>query len=278
MGHRTRKIVAVALAALAVTTACGDGGGSAGGGTGDADKPKAISSADEVIKVVDKGFLTYRFVKPGIESDYVSYGYVIENVTDEVALTVRVKVEFTDAAGDPIPDLTAGGSEFSVVLPGRQMGAGRTEQYAGHAPGGVRPTIAGMNVKITMITALDTPDGKRFRKPPAPYAELKTGDPVAGKRSSRAESVAVEVTNTYDVPLKPKVTAVVRDADGVIVGGMDGVGGGKPMAELQPGDSAKATFSDRPIAEPRLTSGTIECYADPNLGRMITRDIVWHEI
>lgn len=274
MGHRTRKIVAVAVAALAVTTACGDGGGSsAGGGTGDAGKPKAITSADEVIKVVDQGFLTYRLVKPGVESDYVSYGYVIENVTDEVALTVRVKVEFTDAAGDPIPDLKTGGSEFSVVLPGRQMGAGRTDLFAGPAPGGDRPAIAGMNVKITMIQALDTLDGKRYRKPPGSYTELKTGDPVAGERNSRAESVTVEVTNTYDVPLKPKATAVVRDADGVIVGGMDG----KAMAELQPGDSAKAKFSERPIAEPRLAGGTVECYADPNLGRMIIRDVVWHE-
>jgi hypothetical protein len=275
MGDRTRKIIAVAVATLAVTTACGEGSGasSAAGSAGDADNPKAIASADEVIKVVDKGFVTYRVEKPGIESDYLSYGLVIENVSDEVALTVRVSVEFTDEAGTAVQD-AGEGHEFSVVLPGQQMGFGGSDMFAGPAPGGERPTVAGMDVEVTLITALDTPDGKRHRKPPAPYAELETGDPVAVGRNSRAEKVAVEVTNTYDVPLKPTATAVVRDADGVIVGGMDS----QAMAQLQPGDSAQAALFDRPVDEPRLAGGTIECYADPNMGRMITSTPVWQVI
>ena len=273
MGHRSRKLFfAVAVVALALTTACSEEKGASA--AGDADSPKRIASADEVIKVVDKGFVTYRVVKPGVESDYLSYGYVIENVSDEVALTVGVAVEFTDEAGNPLPDVTSAGNEFSVVLPGQRMGAGHGERYAGPAPGGDRPTIAGMNVKITLITALDTPDGKRHRKPPAPYAELETGDPVAVDRDSRAEAVEVEVTNTYDVPLQPKATAVVRDAEGAIVGGM----ASNPMAQLQPGDSAQAEFFDRLIEDPRLAEGTIESYADPNIGQMITRTPVWQDI
>lgn len=275
MGDRTRKLVAVAVAALAVTTACGEGGGSSSGAgsAGETGNPKTIASADEVIKVVDKGFLTYRLEKPGIESDYLSYGLVIENVSDEVALTVRVSVKFTDEAGKPVQDVGEG-HEFSVVLPGQQMGFGGSDMYAGPAPGGDRPTIGDMAVEVTLITALDTPDGKRYRKPPAPYAELETGDPVAVGRNSRAEKVAVEVTNTYDVPLKPTATAVVRDAQGVIVGGMDS----HPMGQLQPGDSAQAELFDRPVDEPRLAEGTIECYADPNLGQMITNTPVWQVI
>ncbi|MER5268307.1 hypothetical protein ABTZ99_40065 [Actinosynnema sp. NPDC002837] len=267
------KLVALACAALALTTACGGGDGSSSA-AGDTGEPKTIASADEVIKVVDKGFVTYKVEKPGVESDYLSYGYVIENVSDEVALTVRVAVEFTDEAGKPLPDVPSSGNEFSVVLPGRRMGAGHSESYAGPAPGGDRPTIAGMNVKITLITALDTPDGERYRKPPAPYAELATGDPVVVGSNGRNETVAAEVTNTYDVPPRPKLTAVVRNADGVIVGGMNS----EPVTQqIQPGDSARAEFFDRDIRSPKVAEGTVECYADPNLGRMITRTPVWQD-
>jgi hypothetical protein len=274
MGHRTRKLIAVGAAALAVTTACSEGSGSssAAGSAGDTNQPKAIASADEVIKIVDTGFVTYRREKPGIESDYLSYGYVIENVSDEVALTVRVSVEFTDDAGNPVPDVEGGGNEFSVVLPGQRMGGGDSEMYAGPAPGGDRPTIAGMAVKITLITALDNPDGTRYRKPPAPYAELETGEPIAADSNGRH---TVGVTNTYDVPLKPKVTAVVRDAEGVIVGGMDG----RAVAQaVQPGDSGQAELLDGYVESSRIAEGTIECYADPNMGRMIIRNPVWQVI
>jgi hypothetical protein len=279
MGHRTRKIAAVAVAALAVTTACsdGNGGSSAGGSTGDTDTPKTIASADEVIKIADKGFITFPYEVPGVESDHVSYGYVIENVSDEVAITVRVRVEFTDEAGNPIPDIGKE-DEYSAVLPGQQMGGGDTEPYNDNGSDEKIPAPAGMDVRVTMISHLDTPDGKRYRKPPAPYAELTTGDPVATpihKKNVLNQPVSVEVTNTYDIPLKPKVTAVIRDAEGLIVGGLDS----EPHAqEIQPGDSAQAEFFDRELRSPRVAEGTIECYADPNLGRMITGTPVWHDI
>ena len=269
MGHRARKLIAVAVAAFAVTTACGEGSGasSAAGSAGDTDNPKAITSADEVIKVVDKGFATYRIEKPGIRSDHVNYGLVIENVSEEVALTVRVSVEFTDEAGNPVQK-AGDGHEFSVVLPGQQMGVGGSNTYADTSSGDNRPTIADMAVRITLITALDTPDGKRYRKPPAPYAELATGGPVTVDRNTGTGPVTVEVTNTYTVPVTPKATAVVRNAEGVIVGGMDS----RPTAQLQPGDSAQAEFFGR------IVEGTMECYADPNMGRMITRTPVWQVI
>lgn len=275
MGNRTRKIIAVAVAALAVTTACGEGSGSssAAGSASDARNPKAIASPDEVIKVVDKGFLKYRVDVPGVTNDYLSYGYVIENVSDEVALTVRTDVAFTNDAGKPIPD-AGQGHEFSVVLPGQWMGVGDHATYADIDSGEESPAIASMNVRITLITALDTPDGKRYRKPPAPYAELAMGDPVSVSRNRQWESVAVEVTNTYDVPLRPKATAVVRDAEGVIVGGVDG----HVMGQLQPGASVKTKFDSRPVDDPRLAEATVECYVDPNMGRMITNTPVWIDI
>jgi hypothetical protein len=79
----------------------------------------------------------------------------------------------------------------------------------------------------------------------------------------------------YDVPLTPKATAVVRDADGVIVGGLNHNGMDQ---ELQPGDSGQAKFPSRDIQLPRLTSGTIESYADPVLGWIVTTDPVWEDL
>jgi hypothetical protein len=274
MGYRSRRLVAVAVAALVVTSACGgEKESSAAGSAGDADNPKAIASADEVIKVVDKGFVTYRNEVPGASSDQLSYGFVIENVSDEVALKVRVDVEFTDEAGNPIPDLN-GGHEFTVVLPGQQVGSGDTEEFNGPGSGDELPPVAGMDAKIELITSLDTPDGKH-RNPPGPWTELETGDPVVLGRNKQFEEVAVEVTNTYDVPLRPKATAVVRDAEGVIVGGMASSQVEQPV---QPGDSVRVEFIGRPVDHPRLAEVTIECYADPVASISPTSTPVWHDI
>lgn len=277
MGHRSRTLVAVAAVALAVATGCSEGDGSwpsvtGGGGDGDSTAEQdTIASADEVIEVVDRGFVSYRVERSsGYNTDYLSYGFVIENVSDMVALSVRVEVDFMDKAGNPIKEVS-GGNDFTVVLPGQQMGAGGSKTYEGQP-------IADMDVKVTLISSLDTPDGDRHRDPPSPYVELETGDPVARRSDASggvSEVVTVDVTNTYDVPVTPKATAVVRDADGVIVGGMSH---NAMEQELQPGDTAKAKFPGRDIQLERLTSGITECYADPMLGWIVTRDPVWQDL
>lgn len=272
MGYRTRGLVAVVVAALAVTTACGQGGGSgsstssrtSGADAGDSMK---IDSADEVIKVVDMGFVTYS-VEKSVRQDYLSWGFVIENVSDEVALSVSVEADFTDEAGKPVPG-TEEANDFTVVLPGQKMGAGGNNMYEG-------PVVADMEVKVTMIGSLDTLDGKRHRDPPSPYKELRTSNPVetiTGQDDDN-EVVTLDVTNTYSVPLKPKVTAVRRDANGVIVGGM----GNNAMDEtIQPGGSAQAKLNGQ-VHLPRLTSGTTEFYADPAMGWIVTTDPVFEDL
>lgn len=260
MWNRSRKLVAITVAglALALVAACGkdNNGGSSADTT-------SISSPDEVLKVVDKGFALYQ---PLTNSNLkaVSYGFVVENVSDKVAVTVRVGVNFTDKAGNPFPNVTGGG-EFSVVLPGQRIGSGGSQTYNGEA------TPADMNVAVTLIASLDTPKGERHRKPPSPYAELRTGTPVQSGDQRPRRPYTVEVTNTYDVPIKPKVTAVVRDAAGAIVGGASG---NVVKNEIQPGASAPATFT-RDVGSPKLLQGTVEVYADPALGKVIIRNPVW---
>lgn len=265
MGNRGRKLVAIAIAALALATACGnDDGGDGGDPGGGAADPTPIASPDEVLKVVDEGFSLSKSTNPESDTKTVSYGFVIENVSDEVAVTVRVGVKFTDDAGDPFLDLS-GGDEFSVVLPGQRIGSGGSESYDGEA------LPAGMKVMVTLIASLDTPEGEHHREPPGPYAELRTGAPTEGDQPGGRQSYTVEVTNTYDVPIRPRVTAVWRAADGAIVGGASGT---SVEQEIQPGASAPATFL-RTVASPKVMQATIETYAEPVLGKVIVRNPVW---
>ncbi|MER5268306.1 hypothetical protein ABTZ99_40060 [Actinosynnema sp. NPDC002837] len=217
--------------------------------------------------MVDLGFVTYSVGK-SVKQDYLSWGFVIENVSDEVALSVSVEADFTDGAGQPVPGTEEAGS-FTVVLPGQKMGVGGNSMYDG-------PVVADMEVKVTMIGSLDTPDGKRHRDPPAPYQELRASNPVetlTGQNDDN-EVVTVDVTNTYGVPLKPKVTAVRRDANGVIVGGL----GNNAMEEkIQPGARAQATLTGQ-VHLPRLTSGTTEFSVDPVMGWIVTTDPVFEDL
>lgn len=255
---------------LTLATSCSgsESGQPVAEGGGDSANKRAIASADEVIEVVDLGFVTYRVTgSSGYQSDYLSYGFVIENVSDEVALSVRVEADFTDEAGNLVED-AHGGEDFTVVLPGQRMGSGGSNTYEG-------PVIADMEVRVTMIGSLDTPGGDRHRNPPAPYAELRTSNPVGRPNGDESgEVITLEVTNTYDVPLTPKVTGVVRDTDGVIVGGM---GNNAMDQEIPPGDSAKAKVI-RDIKLPRIAEGTSEFYADPVLGWIVSTDPVWDDL
>ncbi|GAB3434197.1 hypothetical protein [Actinophytocola sediminis] len=272
MGERTRNLVALALVALAVATACGDGGSIAGtpatagsehtGGSANREK---ISSADEVIKVVDRGFVHYGVNRSsGHNTAYLSWGLVVENVSDDVAVSVRVEADFLDENGELVEEA---GNDFTVLLPGQQLGAGGSNSYDG-------PIVKDMDVRVSMIGSLDTPDGQLHRDPPGDYVTLAADNPAARPSSDTHEVVTVEVTNTYDVPLTPKVTAVVRDTDGVLVGGM---GNNDMDEEIQPGDSATAKLS-RDVQLPRLATGTIEYYVDPAIGWIVTTDPLWEEL
>jgi hypothetical protein len=265
MGNRSRKLVAIAVAALTLATACGnDDGGNGDDSGGGAAEPTPIASPDEVLKVVDKGFSLAKSTDPESDNKTVSYGFVIENVSDEVAVTVRVGVKFTDDAGDPFMDLS-GSDEFSVVLPGQRIGSGGSENYDGEA------FPADMTVAVTLIASLDTPDGERHRQPPGPYAELQTGTPAEGDKPGGRQAYTVDVTNTYDIPIRPRVTAVWRGADGAIVGGATGTA---VEQEIQPGASAPATFV-RTVSSPKVMQATIETYAEPAMGKVILRKPVW---
>lgn len=278
--RRRRPPLAVLALAAMVMTACSGGGDDSTNGdasTGDANE-FAIASADEVIQVVDSGFVGApgRDI-PGEHDGGVSYGFVLENVSDEAALSVRTDVVFLDAAGTPLDDDGAG-VDFTVMVPGQQMGAG----------GFARPEggdVADMEVRVTLIAALDTLDGQRHRDPPGPYSELQVSAPVVNPERSTTptspswyELVEFEVTNTYDMPLTPSVFTVSRGADGTIIGGTGGTGTdslASTEVEIPPGGTATADAKRTISYVPALEGAATEAYADPVLGWLVGLDPVW---
>lgn len=259
---------------MAVLTGCGEGSisgkpGAEGSGAGeDGGNRQAVDSADEIIKIADLGFVAFNTgADSGYRSDYLSYGFVVENVSDKVALTVRVETDFFDKAGKPV-DARAG-NDFHVILPGQQLGAGGVEHIE------EKDIPADMKVRVSLIGSLDTPDGRSHRNPPAPYAEVTTASPVASRVSGGGrEKISIDVTNPYDIGVTPKVTAVVRDAEGKIVGG----GGVNSMdEEIPPGGTARTEIT-RDTRLERIAEGTVEFYADPQLGWIISRDPVWENL
>lgn len=270
MGIRTGKLVVAVLAALAVASGCGAestaGSGSSGGGSGDGGgeaTTETISSADEVIKIVDQGFRNYEPPAPGMVELYVGYGYVVENVSDKVAIGVQFQVDFNDEAGKPVGK---SGDAVSVLLPGQKFGVGDLENVEGEA--------AEMAVRVTMITHLDTPDGQ-MRKPKADYAELTTTGPetVSGGSGDRRK-VTVEVANTYDIPVKPRVTAVVRDAQGTLIGGGASFG---ERQEFAAGDSGPVEVSVDTRIDDGAT-GAVEYFTDPQFTAPLTKNPVWQDL
>lgn len=282
MGHRRGAVVAFALVALTLVAGCGPSKiagspgpvGSGGGGSGpDAAEVREmkVESPDEILEVVQKGAITYRRTRGSRTTTYLSYGFVLENVSDKVALTVRVVADFLDEAGNVVED-ARGSEDFTVILPGQRVGSGDTSTYGGE-------DLKEMRVKVILIGGLDTPNGELHRKPPAPYVELKTANPVTGTHedsSGKRESVKIDVTNTYDVPVRPRPTAVIWDSAGKIVGGMSH---NAMEEELQPGASGQASIGIREISLDRLATGVrFEYYADPQLGWIVTTEPVFQEL
>lgn len=283
--RRRRPSLAGLVVAAIVMTACGgdddstDGDASAGGG-GSANE-FAIASADEVIQVVDSGFVPAPGKAiPGEHDGGVSYGFVLENVSDKVALSIRTDVVFLDAAGTPL-DGSGGGADFTVMVPGQRMGAGGFAVPEGG-------DVAGMDVRVTLISALDTVDGQRHRDPPGPYSELQVSAPVLDPERSTTptspswtEWVEFEVTNTYDLPLTPSVFTVSRGPDGTIIGGTGGTGTDSLAStdvEIPPGGSATADAKRTISYVPALEGAATEAYADPVLGWLVGLDPVWQSL
>jgi hypothetical protein len=263
-----RKAVVLAVGGLLAASCGGDGDGGTGG-AGEAASATTVASPDEVIQVVEQGFGVRRIAEgPGYQVDALDHGFVIQNVSDQVAIDVRLEVTALDPAGNPIEGLSMEGTTaFGVVLPGQRLGAGGSTRLDDGE------VIGGIDIRVTMIVALDTPDGRDHRRPPGPYVELAMTDPVPDPaRADGADTwFTTSVTNTYDIDVRPTVRSVLRGADGSIIGGGDS---GDATGLAAPGASAAVEFRQS-SGSPELDAATAEYYAVPQVDMPLTPDVVW---
>lgn len=263
----------LAVGAVLLAASCGgDDGGSGTGDSGGAVEDalaEPLSSADEVIQVVEQGFNVRRIAEgPGYQVDALDLGYVIENVSDHVAIDVVVEVVALDQAGNPIDDLSVEGTAgFGVVMPGQRLGAGGTTRLDDGE------VIGDIDVRVTMIVGLDTPDGQSYREPPGPYVDLEMTEPAPDPERIYHESswFTTSVTNTYDMDVMPTVRSVLRGADGSIIGGGSS---GDPTDIVAPGGTATVEFRQS-SGSPELDAATAEHFAVPELAMPLTPDAVW---
>jgi hypothetical protein len=250
------QIAAVAVMLLAV--ACGGSGDPpeterAGGG--------GVSHVDDVVPVAEYGFTPYQSGGEGRTEERVTYGWVVQNISDQVAVGVRVHVTFYDEAGDEIEELRDD-EEFGVVLPGRPIGGGDDRASTGGR------IATDMGVAVTYVAALDTMEGGRYRG-------LEHGDPVTvpERSSPQRRTWTLAITNTYDIPLTPVVHHVLRSPDGAIVGGVAERPVGQPV---QPGAAVPAEVA-YDLAFPDLAETVPELYVDAAVPWPTVADPVWEQ-
>jgi hypothetical protein len=154
--------------------------------------------------VVDQGITAV----PQGRGELVTYGIVVRNTTDQVALDVSLDVEVLDGAGDVMETQSPGDAELSapVLMPGEEFGFGDTVQHSDtrHA--------ADLHVDVA-VGGLD---------PPGRYGETTVENLTVEEEPSlpdRTEVIAeFELDSTYDASAGA-VFVVYRDHTGRIVGG-----------------------------------------------------------
>jgi hypothetical protein len=184
------------------------------------------------VRVVDSGYTVFpgpaepgaaftpEAVAAGETFDVVSWGVVVENTSEWIAIHTDVRVRLVDPAGTVVPTTGAEewpGQETIVVLrPGERYGMGHTgglERVVDRPPGNVP---ADLQVELGSSQWLP-PDTDRIEPGDLRASDLRVGqgseaDPLAFRVDFTADS-------TYEARQPIWATAVFRDAAGRIIGG-----------------------------------------------------------
>lgn len=148
------------------------------------------------------------------DQDMLSYGFVVENTTDQVAVGISAAIAFKDDAGTVI----ASDEELvNVLLPGATFGIGDSGiEVDGEA--------VEMEVTISEPSSWESPDG---------FGEITTSGINTTIDDYGAPTTAFTAESTYDEQLdSPYAYVIYRNAGGDIIGGAWGT-----MQFLQPNGS-----------------------------------------
>lgn len=164
-------------------------------------------SAGRSVRAVDQGFTLDESDSGELES--VSYGVVVHNPADQVAVGVRLQARFVDQHNDA--EVLTDSTTLAVVLPGEAFGFGR--EVVPEEPGAVTDTVA-MQVEVSEPECWWS-DGA---------GDVTVGDVAATWLDDQTSSVTTfQASSTFNQELVFDSWAVYRDASGRILGGSESV-------------------------------------------------------
>lgn len=222
--------------------ACTDGGG---GGAGPSPPEPSTAGPASFTEPPDGGALTV--AETGFSSepnqqeaaDILSYGVVVTNTSEFVALDAVVSIRLLDAGGDPIDEISGEPTDrparrqtVTRLLPGERLGFGGTVPH--HGAG-----VADLAVDIE--TATWSPVSEQFW-----WSHPVTTSDVTTQDTAGASVLRFAVNAAYTREMIPgelviggRFTAIFRDGSGAVVGGADccHAGGGDAPVEIPPGES-----------------------------------------
>jgi hypothetical protein len=215
-----------------------------GGGAGTSDAP--YPSGHEDLQIVDQGFSVSTDESAGV--DTLSYGALVENTGDRVAVVCSIATNFSDDSGSPVA--VHDSAWLSAILPGQTFGIGISGLPVDGEP-------AGMQVDLGDITWDD----------PASYGEITVETGATALDSYGRPTTTFGAESSYDDELsEPFGWVVHRNADGDIVGG-DGDYLDQPLVPGEPVDDEITTTgpvadADEAGAEVWIEPVTTDCQSD----------------
>ncbi|HEY8474016.1 MAG TPA: hypothetical protein VIL37_15455 [Natronosporangium sp.] len=172
-------------------------------------------------------------------ADLLSYGVLVENPGEFVALDVMVQIRLLDAEGEPIDELSGERTDhpgpqpqaITRLLPGERIGVGRTVPHYGS-------DVAELDVRVEVGTWSPV-QGDQWWFQPISASEVVASD------GPRGPTLGFTVDAAYtDDMIRGQLwvgghfSAIFRDAGGAIVGGADCCHGtGQTQVEVPPGRS-----------------------------------------
>jgi hypothetical protein len=218
------------------TPATSGGGGSGGSGSGGSGGGSGGGESSAGLEVIDSGFSNYP--SPYDDTNHVSYGYVIENTTDEPATSVEVTIALLDTDGTVVSSDT---EYINYLAPGAKIGQG-------DEPLEEVPEVAEIQVQAAIPS---------YASEPTATGELTPANVTTTDDGDRY-TTTFEVTSTYEVQLdSPSAYVVYYDSSGKIVGGSYGF-----LSIVQPGGTTSAEVTSYELI-PNVDPSKTEVYVDP---------------
>lgn len=163
-------------------------------------------SGDNAVVVVDEGFQPFM---GGYDQDErtASYGFILENTSDEVATDISISVSAFDASGTA---LASASHNVYVLRPGETMGLG--DEFYGE---NFASDVAEVQIQVSEPSEYGLDD--------VPDEGTLTAEGVTTTSDEYGLTTTFTATSTYGEQIdSPQAYAIYRDAAGAIIGGSTG--------------------------------------------------------